>query len=377
MGSPAPQFAALRENCAKARVSYLHRDLHQQDEPAFPLPLYCAIHYIAGHTGAARGRPGHAMRAARLTERHGRPALKAPLPMRDGVTPSYIWVSEKGWRTMLEFLVARFPDVRTEDWVSRMARGDVVDADGRALQPASPCPLHTCVYYYRELPRETPIPFRETILYRDAHIVVADKPHFLPVIPSGRFLQETLLVRLKRTTGLEHLTPIHRLDRETAGIVIFSCDPATRGLYQSLFQRREMQKVYEALAPVLPGGRFPLVHRSRLVEGTPFFRMQEEDGEPNSETAIDIIEERDGMARYQLRPLTGKKHQLRVHMAALGIPILNDAFYPTALPCKEDDVSSPLQLLARSIAFADPLNGAAHRYDSLLQLSFPLPPGPA
>lgn len=315
------------------------------------------------------------MCADRLTGRQGRPAMKAPLPMRDGVAPSYIWVSEKGWRDMFAFLTARFPDISAAEWTARMARGDVVDAQGVALHPASPCRINTCVFYYRELPNETPIPFRESILYRDEHIVVADKPHFLPVIPSGRFLHETLLVRLNKATGLEHLAPIHRLDRETAGIVIFSCNPETRGLYQSLFQKRAMQKTYEALAPVLsekqPGRRFPFTYRSRLVEGTPFFRMQETEGEPNSETVIDVIEEQDGLARYRLQPVTGRKHQLRVHLAALGIPIVNDAFYPVALPCKAEDISSPLQLLARSIAFADPLTGAPRRFDSMRQLPFP------
>ncbi len=164
------------------------------------------------------------------------------------------------------------------------------------------------------------------------------------------------------------LTPIHRLDRETAGVVIFSRREASRGTYQSLFQKRSVAKVYEALAAPLAGARFPLLHQSRMVEGEPFFRMREVPGEPNSETVIEVIEARGELVLYRLRPHTGRQHQLRVHLSALGIPILNDAFYPDALPCKGDDFSRPLQLLARSIAFADPLTSAPRYFESARRL---------
>lgn len=294
--------------------------------------------------------------------------VKAPLPIREGVAPSYIWLPEGRWTGVLQFLEQRFPDVAPAVWQSRMKRGEVVDANGVRLGPDSPYRRGDCVYYYRELDGETPIPFEELILYRDDHILVADKPHFLPVIPSGRFLHETLLVRLKRKTGLAHLTPIHRLDRETAGVIIFSHNPASRGAYQSLFQNRAVEKIYEALAPALPGAHFPMVYRSRMVDGTPFFRMEEAAGEPNSETGISILENRDNLTLYQLRPVTGKKHQLRVHLAALGIPIVNDAFYPRALPCKGDDISHPLKLLARAISFEDPVTGQSRHFVSERQI---------
>lgn len=289
---------------------------------------------------------------------------RAPLPQRNGVAPSYLWLPEGRWDNLLSFLVERFPLVGVADWRDRMARGEVVDADGAPQTPASPFRRGMRIFYYRELERETPIPFEEQILFRDEHLVVVDKPHFLPMIPSGRFLQETLLVRLKKKLALEDLSPIHRLDRETAGVVIFSIQQASRGAYQSLFQKREVSKVYEALAAPLVGRDFPFVYRSRMVEGEPFFRMQEVAGEPNSETLIDVIERRADATLYRLHPHTGRKHQLRVHMAALGVPIVNDAFYPVALPCKEDDVSQPLQLLARAISFTDPLTGAARQFES-------------
>ncbi|WP_410505626.1 pseudouridine synthase [Janthinobacterium sp.] len=292
------------------------------------------------------------------------PQQQAPLPVRDGVAPSYLWLPEGSWPDMLSFLAERFPLVSAADWADRMARGEVVTGDGLTLRPGSQFRRGMRIFYYRELERETPIPFEAQILFQDEHLVVVDKPHFLPMIPSGRFLQETLLVRLKKKLALDDLSPIHRLDRETAGVVIFSSRQDSRGAYQSLFQKREVAKVYEALAAPLAGRDFPFVYRSRMVEGEPFFRMREVPGEPNSETLVDVIERRGDAALYRLRPHTGRKHQLRVHMAALGVPIINDAFYPLALPCKEDDVSQPLQLLARAISFTDPLTGEARQFES-------------
>jgi len=289
---------------------------------------------------------------------------KAPLPMRDGVTPSYLWLPEGDWPDLISFMVANYPAVTEAQWRERMARGDVVDAQGRALAPASPYKRNLRIFYYRELEAEAPIPFAEEVLYQDEHIIVADKPHFLPTIPTGRFLKETLLVRLRARLGIEELVPIHRLDRETAGIVVFSCNLDSRGAYQSLFQQRLVQKEYEALAGPLPGRTFPFSYRSRMVQGDKFFTMKEEPGEPNSETMLDVIERRGEHVLYRLWPHTGRQHQLRVHLAALGIPIVNDAFYPVALPCKGEDISAPLKLLARAIGFPDPLTGEWRYFES-------------
>jgi tRNA pseudouridine32 synthase / 23S rRNA pseudouridine746 synthase len=268
----------------------------------------------------------------------------------------------------LDCLTHRFPGITADTWISRMKNGRVVDDKGTRLNADSPCRTGSYIFYYRELDDETPIPFEESVLYRDDHIVVADKPHFLPVTPSGKYLKETLLVRLKRKLMLDDLVPLHRIDRETAGIVIFSHNAETRGMYASLFHKRSIRKVYEALAMYDPGMRFPVERASRIVAGKPFFRMNEAEGPPNAHTRIDIIEKMGGIARYRLEPLTGRKHQLRVHMAACGIPILNDRIYPVTLPQAEDDFWLPLKLVARSVEFADPLTGRPVYFESEMHI---------
>ena len=305
-----------------------------------------------------------------LTNRvHSAKDKQAPLPVRDGVAPSYCWLQKGDWTTLLAFLSDRFPHIDIAVWQSRMARGEVVNQFGEPQTPSSRYQSGDCIFYYRELPTETHIPFEEAILHLDKHIVVVDKPHFLPVIPTGRFLQETLLVRLKNKLGINGISPIHRLDRETAGVIVLSVNSATRGAYQALFQQRSVIKEYEALAPNLTDYQQPFMRTSRIVAGTPFFRMQEVAGEPNSHTHIEHIKQiKNDVSLYRLKPITGRKHQLRVHLAALGIPIINDAFYPDALPCKGDDISQPLQLLARSIAFDDPITNEKRQFESARRL---------
>lgn len=289
-------------------------------------------------------------------------------PSRDGVGASTVQLPPGPWARLLDFLDARFADVGRQTWQQRFARRLVLDAQGQALAEDAVYQPGQRVHYYRELPPEPPIPFAAEILHRDDELLVVDKPHFLPVLPSGRYVQETLLVRLRRELGIDTLTPLHRIDRDTAGLVLFSCNPATRGAYTQLFAQRAVDKVYEALAPALPELRFPLTLRSRLLRGEPFFRTQTVDGEPNSETRIEVAETCGALSRYRLYPRSGRKHQLRVHLASLGAPIVNDPLYPEVREVADGDYSRPLQLLARELRFRDPLRGIERAFRSRRQL---------
>ncbi|MFS8138319.1 MAG: pseudouridine synthase, partial [Thermomonas sp.] len=208
------------------------------------------------------------------------------------------------------------------------------------------------------------------IVFADAHLVVADKPHFLPVMPAGRFVAETLLSRLKTQLGNPDLVPLHRIDRETAGLVLFSANAETRARYQALFPQRAVDKQYEAIAPPLPSVSMPHVRHSHLQAGEPFFRMCEGGGTPNSATRIDVLDRRAHAWRYALQPVTGRKHQLRVHMAALGAPIVNDSLYPVLQPQGSEDFSKPLQLLAKTLRFIDPVDGRPRAFESDRSLAF-------
>ena len=294
-----------------------------------------------------------------------RDVLKSPLPMVEGVAPSRQTLPAGVWETVLDFLAERHASVGADVWAARMLKGEVVDETGARLSPSSPYRVGACVFYYREPGDEPRVPFEEHVLHQDAQLLVADKPHFLSVVPAGRYLRETLLVRLKRLTGEQNLVPVHRIDRETAGVVVFSVDPSTRGAYASLFQRREVSKVYEALAPAADALELPLTRRSRIVAGEPFFRMKEVAGEPNSETHIRLLARAGAESLYEARPVTGRKHQVRLHLAALGIPVKGDRLYPEVLPTPApEDFSAPLKLLAKSVSFLDPLTGRERHFES-------------
>ena len=290
------------------------------------------------------------------------------LPTRNGVGPSCVGLPKGPWPTITDFLVERFPAITRGVWLQRMDDRLVVDEFGEPVTAHRPYPSHLRIYYYRDVEVEARIPFDEAIIYQDAHLVVADKPHFLPVTPSGHYLQETLLVRLKKRLGLDTLIPIHRIDRETAGLVLFSVQPSERNAYQALFRDHAVTKHYEAIAAPPGDLVFPLTRKSRIVEDEPFFRQREVPGKSNSETHIAVMETIGNLARYALSPITGKKHQLRVHMNALGLPILNDRMYPPVPSTPDDDYSAALQLLAKSIAFTDPITGEKRHFESSLKL---------
>jgi tRNA pseudouridine32 synthase/23S rRNA pseudouridine746 synthase len=291
------------------------------------------------------------------------------LPLLNGVAASRLQLPPAAWTNLLDGLCAHFPAIEREQWLQRFARGRVLDERGEPLDAQTPYRVGLCVYYYREVAAEPRIPFVEEILHADRDLVVADKPHFLPVTPTGEYVEETLLARLLRRFDNADLVPLHRIDRATAGLVLFSANPATRARYQALFREQHILKRYEAIAPALPGVSFPLQRATRLVRGEPFFRMCEADGLANSHTRIDVLDRGDLLWRYALYPRSGRKHQLRVHMAALGAPIVHDPWYPS-LRAQEsaDDYTRPLQLLARSLDFIDPIDGTPRHFESRLQL---------
>jgi len=269
---------------------------------------------------------------------------------------------------MLDFLVDRFPQQGRDVWLGRMARAEVVDEHALPVTALRPYQARLRLYYYRDVPGEARIPFDASILHQDAHLVVVDKPHFLPVVPSGSYLQETVLVRLKRQLGLETLVPLHRIDRDTAGLVLFSVQPQSRGCYHALFREHRIHKVYEAIAPWRPGLAFPLTRVSRIAESAHFMQQAEVPGQPNACTRVQLLERSGSLARYELQPVTGHRHQLRVHMNALGLPIVGDGIYPVLTPQGSTDYTRPLQLLARSVTFTDPVSGQTRHFDSARRL---------
>ncbi|WP_048438530.1 pseudouridine synthase [Caenimonas sp. SL110] len=297
------------------------------------------------------------------------------LPVRDGVGASQVSLPAGPWMCVLDFLVERFPAISANEWIDRMSSGDVLDSAGHAVTPAQAYVPHGKLFYYRTVANEAVNAATAAVLFEDELLVVADKPHFLPVTPSGQYLQETLLVRLRRLLDEPELTPIHRIDRETAGVVMFAKKRSMCAGYQAIFARREVDKRYEAIAPFDARIAFPLTRSSRLVTSEHFMQMREADAGSgavaNSTTDIELLETQGAWARYLLRPASGKRHQLRVHMAALGLPILGDRIYPQLLGQAGDDVGNPLRLLAQGIAFTDPLTGAKRSFRSLQDLRFP------
>jgi tRNA pseudouridine32 synthase/23S rRNA pseudouridine746 synthase len=293
--------------------------------------------------------------------------------MRDGVSPSCVALPHGPWPLLVDFLVERLPRVTRDDWLARLARGDVFDAQGQALAPDAPYHAHTRVYYYRQLSVEPTLPETEHILWVDEHLVIADKPHFMPVTPKGRYVQTSLLVRLKQQLQLPELSPIHRIDRETAGLVAFSTRACDRHAYQKLFATRQVHKVYQAVAPVRDDLVLPLTRQSRIESTDAFFVSHEVAGPANSETHIALQARAGDRGLYALTPVTGKRHQLRIHMNALGLPIEGDQFYPQVQrgPDDPEDFSQPLQLLAQQLAFDDPITGQSRHITSQRRLRWP------
>ena len=284
-----------------------------------------------------------------------------PLPPRDGLGPARLRV--RGGPLGDELLTRFGPEV-----AAKAIAGEVVDQHGVVLDPATVLPAGASVYLYRDLRDEVPVPFDIPVLYQDEDIVVVDKPHFLATMPRGRHVAQTALVRMRRELGLPELSPAHRLDRLTAGVLLFTARRELRGAYQTMFARGAVHKTYVARAAANPHVTLPRVVQSRIIKRRGHLQAVEEPGEPNAETLVESISP-DGL--YRLTPRTGRTHQLRVHMASLGMPIYGDPLYPNVISVLDDDFSQPLQLLAQRIEFQDPVSGALRRFVSSRRLGPP------
>jgi len=303
--------------------------------------------------------------------------------LRKGVSPSKVGIPANTHLSAIEFLVQRFPAIQREVWLQRFLEGGILNAGGINIGPNQSVLHETHLLYFRHVADEPTLPFKAQIIFQDEHLIVADKPHFMPVTPGGQYVQQSLLVQLKQDFNLPELSPIHRIDRETAGLVMFSVRAKDRNAYQQLFRLQQVQKTYEAIAGIPESSPlnlvFPITYKSMMASDEQFFKMREltarecaTTDQSNSETWIDCVERiSQALARYILKPVTGQRHQLRVHMNALGLPILGDRFYPHVkyLASEKDPLDQPLQLLAKTIAFLDPLTGTPRKFTSNLKLA--------
>lgn len=269
--------------------------------------------------------------------------------------------------TVLSFLVDHFSQIPPEQWVQRIQDGKVHWQNGELITAETVYRATERVYYYREVMAEQKVPFTEEILHQDAHKIIVYKPHFLPVTPGGNYVNECLVNRLRLSTGIDTIIPAHRLDKDTAGVMLMSVNPDTRHLYHQLFVDGAITKTYQALA------KLPLTLIDELKQGIktlpinwtikncikpakPSFIMQIADGESNSHSEISLIGVNGDIGLFELSPITGKTHQLRLHMLSLGMPILNDRFYPVLQPKPStESFELPLKLLAQKLSFIDPV----------------------
>lgn len=264
-----------------------------------------------------------------------------------------------GVSSVLEYLIFKFPNINAQIWVQRINEGKVHWHDGSLITPESPYQPQQRVYYYRELEDEPIIPFQEKVVFQNEHFLIAYKPHFLPVTPGGRYINECLQSRLRLKTGINNLQAVHRLDRVTAGLVLFSVNPQTRNLYHNLFESQQIQKTYHAIASIastekITGKTWEV--KNRLLKSQPTFLMKVVAGKANSHSIIRCLIQITNKALFELKPVTGKTHQLRLHMQSIGYPILHDKYYPKLQDESADDYDRPLQLLAKELRFVDPVS---------------------
>ncbi|MEO5744581.1 MAG: pseudouridine synthase [Terracoccus sp.] len=269
------------------------------------------------------------------------------------------------WATLRDHLVERLATGLSAEQVDAMlAAGEFVDATGEPVPTDGPFVPRSVVWAHRNLPVEVPLPFDLSVRHRDERLVVVDKPHFMATMPRGAHVVNSALARARVVTGMTGLAPAHRLDRPTAGVLLFTTEQRWRGAYQTLFAEGLVHKEYLAVAPVRPDLELPLVRRTRLVKEHGVHQAREVGGEANAETLIELVEQRGELGLYRLTPRTGRTHQLRCQLNGLGIPIEGDLLYPREVDGAATDFSRPLQLLATSLEFDDPVDGTRRRFET-------------
>ena len=307
------------------------------------------------------------------------PIPPSPLPPRHGVDAQRFRMPQAGpWTSLRDHLVERLSPGLDAGDVDRMLRaGEFVDASGTPVRPDAPFVAQSAVWAHRDLPAEVAHPEEPVVLHRDERIVVVDKPHDMATMPRGRHVVQSALARTRVLTGEHRLAPAHRLDRPTAGVLMFTTEQRWRGAYQRVFADGLAHKEYLAVAPVRAGLDLPLVRRTHLVKEHGTHQAHEvEGGEPNAETLVELLETATGrgaagetLGLYRLTPRTGRTHQLRCQLDGLGIPIHDDPLYPVERDVPLDDFSTPLQLLAAVLAFDDPVDGRPRRFVTQRRLS--------
>ena len=270
--------------------------------------------------------------------------------------------------TIFEYLLARFPQVNAAAWRERVSRGLIMLSDGTSLKEHTPYRHGITVFYRKEVPFEPALLEDPVIVYRDEQIIVADKPHGIPVTPSGEYIERSLFIRLQRITGLPELAPMHRLDLDTAGLVLFTIKEESRARYHRLFAEGRIEREYLAIAQVDAPPRKTRWHIANRIEpGVPWFLERIIEGQINAITDIELLELGSSLGQFRLFPKTGKRHQLRLHMESIRYPIAGDPFYPVLKKRRIGDF--PLQLLARRLAFTDPETGVLRQFASGRNLS--------
>ncbi len=265
------------------------------------------------------------------------------------------------------WLRERFPEYVDVDGM--LAERRFVDGDGRAVRDDDPYRPHRFVWFHRELRDEPPVPGELRVVHRDERLVVVDKPPFLSSIPRGRHVRESVVVRLRAALDLPELSPLHRLDRVTSGLLMLATERRWRGPYQSVFERREVHKTYRALAPLRDDLALPVVVRNHIRKERGDWQAHViADAPVNAETLVELESQVDGLGIYRLTPRTGRTHQLRLHLLGLGIPIVDDPLYPVVRDVAVDDFAHPLQLLAGELAFTDPIDGTVRTFHATRRL---------